>query len=225
MYIVIAGAGLVGRGLAAQLVKARHDVVVIDKDRDVCERVVSRLGAMALAGSATNIEILKQSGIDRAEVAVCTMRADADNLAFALLAKSFGVQRVIARLRSPAYESAYKLAGVNTTVHVAKVFASQLLLEIEEPHLRLVHSFGAGRISIVVDTVPDGAAASGKTVSEIAADNDFPNECVVTGIYRPETQTFLIPRGQAQILGGDRVFLVAEQANLRHASKYLHKKA
>jgi len=108
---------------------------------------------------------------------------------------------------------------------VAKVFTSQLLLEIEEPHLRLVHSFGAGRVSIVVDTVPEGAAVSGKTVSEIAAENDFPNECVITGIYRPETQTFIIPRGPAQILGGDRVFLVAERATLRHASKFLHKKA
>ncbi len=225
MYIVIAGAGLVGRGLAAQLVKARHDVVVIDKDKEVCERVASRLGAMALCGSASSIEILKQAGIDRADVAVCTMRADADNLAFAVLAKSFGVQRVIARLRSPQYESAYKLAGVNTTVHVANVFASQLLLEIEEPHLRQVYSFGAGQASIVVDTVPDGAAVSGKSVSEIGADAGFPDECVITGIYRPETQTFIIPRGRAQILSGDRVFMVAEHTNLRRASKYLHKKA
>ena len=225
MYIVIAGAGLVGRGLAGQLVEARHDVVIIDKDKEVCEQIASRLGAMALAGSATSIEILKQAGIDRADVAVCTMRVDADNLAFALLAKSFGVQRVIARLRNPQYESAYKLAGVNTTIHVANVFANQLLLEIEEPHLRLVHSFGAGRVSIVVDTVPKGAAASGKSVSQVAADANFPDECVITGIYRPATQKFIVPRGQAQVLSGDRVFLVAEHTNLRRASKYLHKKA
>ena len=225
MYIVIAGAGLVGRGLAKQLVKARHDVVVIDKDRDVCERVTSHLGAMALAGSATSMDILKQAGLDRADVAVCTMRADADNLAFALLAKSFGVDRVIARLRSPAYESAYKLAGVNPTVHVANVFATQVLLEIEEPHLRLVHSFGAGRVSIVVDTVPEDAAAGGKTVSEIAAAADFPDDCVITGIYRPAIQKFIVPRGQVEVLAGDRVFLVAEHRILRRASKCLHKKA
>jgi trk system potassium uptake protein TrkA len=224
MYIVIAGAGLVGRGLAAQLVKARHDVVIIDKDKEVCERIASRLGAMALAGSATNIEILKQAGIDRADVAVCTMRADADNLAFAVLAKSFGVQRVIARLRNPEYESAYRMTGVNTTVHVANVFASQLLLEIEEPHLRCVYSFGAGQASIVVDTVPDGAAVSGKTVREVGGDADFPDECVITGIYRSATQKFIVPRGQAEVLSGDRVFLVAEHTNLRRASKYLHRK-
>ena len=32
MYVVIAGAGLVGRGLAGALVRSRHDVVVVDHD-------------------------------------------------------------------------------------------------------------------------------------------------------------------------------------------------
>jgi len=77
----------------------------------------------------------------------------------------------------------------------------------------------------VVDTVPDGAAVVGKTVSEVEADADFPDACVITGIYRTETQTFVIPRGQAEIQAGDRVFLVAEHANLKKASKFLHRKA
>jgi trk system potassium uptake protein TrkA len=223
MYIVIAGGGLVGRGLAGRLVKARHDVVVVDKNKAVCEWVAAHLGALAHHGSATSIGVLRQAGLERADVAVSTMRGDADNLAFALLARSFGIERVIARLRNQDYASAYKMAGVSTTMHVAEVFANQLLLEIEEPHLRQVHTFAAGDASIVVDTVPDGAAASGKTVSEIAADADFPDACVITGIYRPETQTFIIPRGQAEIQAGDRVFLVAEHANLKKASKFLHR--
>jgi len=225
MYIIIAGGGLVGRGLAQRLVKARHDVVVIDKSKAVCEWVAARLGALAHHGSATSIDILQQAGIERADVTVSTMRADADNLAFAMLARSFGVERVIARLRNPQYESAYRLAGVTTTVHVSDVFADQLLLDIEQPHLQQVYTFAAGQASIVVDTVPDGSAAAGKTVSEIAASPDFPNACVITGIYRAETQTFVVPRGQAQIQASDRVFLVAEQANLRKASKFLHRKA
>jgi len=225
MYIVIAGAGLVGRGLASRLVKARHDVVVVDSNKAVCEWVAAHVGALAQHGSATNIEVLRQAGLERADVAVSTMRGDADNLAFALLAKSFGVERVIARLRNQDYESAYRMAGVTTTMHVADVFANQLLLEIEEPHLRQVHTFAAGDASIVVDTVPDGAAVVGKTVSEVAADADFPDACVITGIYRPETQDFIIPRGGAQVQAGDRVFLVAEHANLKKASKFLHRKA
>jgi len=225
MYIVIAGAGLVGSGLAARLVEARHDVVVIDRDEAVCEGLTARIGVLALKGSATDIDILEQAGIDKADVAVGTMRADADNLAFANLAKSFDVPRVIARMRDPRYGSAYEKAGVAATIHIVEVFVNQLLLEIEEPHLRQVATFGQGKAAIVVDTVPEGAAADGKTVSQIAADPDFPAECVITGVYRSETQEFIIPRGGAQIRSGDRVFLVAERRNLRKASKFLHRKA
>ena len=100
---------------------------------------------------------------------------------------------------------------------------NQLLLEIEEPRLRQVATFGGGKASIVVGTVPENAAVSEMTVSEIAADSGFPAECVITGIYRPRTQEFVIPRGSAKVLSGDRVFLVAEQTNLRKASKFLHR--
>ena len=224
MYIIIAGAGLVGGGLAERLIEARHDVVVIDVDKSVCEWLATKLGVLALNGSASDVDVLEQAEMGRADVAVGSMRADADNLAFAVLAKSYDVPRVIARMRNPRYEAAYKKAGVSTTVHVIDVFVNQLLLDIEQPHLRQVAVFGGGKASIVVDTIPADSAAAGKTVSEIAAEPAFPPECVITGIYRTETHTFLIPRGSAQLLAGDQVFLVADYSTLRKASKMLHRK-
>ena len=223
MYIVIAGAGLVGRGLAERLIESRHDVVVIDQDKSICEWMASHLGALSLHGNATSIDTLDQAGIAKADVAVGTTRADADNLAFALLAKSQGVPRVIARMRNPRYEAAYREAGVTTTVHVSDVFVNQLMLDIEEPHLRQLATFGAGKVAIVVDAIPEGAVVSGRDVREVAAEADFPDECVITGIYRPETQQFIVPRGSAELHSGDRVFLVAEHPNLRKASRFLHR--
>jgi trk system potassium uptake protein TrkA len=224
MYIVIAGAGLVGGTLAEKLSEARHDVVVIDHSREVCERIASTLGVLVVCGEATDVDVLEQAGVQKADVAVATMRVDADNLGFTVLAKSYDVPIVIARMRNPRYESAYQQAGVTATSHIVDVFVNQILLEIDEPHLRQIATFGAGKAAIVVDTVPDGAAVSGKTVSQIAADPGFPSECVITGIYRPEPQQFVIPRGSAEVRAGDRVFLVARIGDLRKASKFLHRR-
>jgi len=225
MYILIAGAGLVGAGLADRLADARHDVVIVDQSQEVCEELASGLAALVLHGSATDINTLEQAGIKKCDVAVATMRMDADNLAFALLAKSYDVPRVIARMRDPRYEQAYRKAGVAATSHIVDVFVNQLLLEIDEPHLRQIAVFGAGNASIVVDSVPERALVAGKTVSEIAADPGFPTECVITGIYRREGQSFVIPRGSAKVEVGDRIFLVAGRGNLRRASKFLHRKS
>jgi len=66
-------------------------------------------------------------------------------------------------------------------------------------------------------------AVTGKTLPEVGGSADFPSECIVTGIFRPKSQQFIIPRGSAQIESGDRVFLVATRPDLKQASRFLHR--
>ena len=70
MYIVIAGGGLVGRDLAQALVAARHDVVVVEIDRAVCEHIYAKIGAVSINGNATSIDVLEDAGLNKADVAV-----------------------------------------------------------------------------------------------------------------------------------------------------------
>ena len=223
MYIVIAGGGLVGGSLARRLVENRHDVVVVDNDRAVCEGIAARVGALAIQGAATDIDILEEAGIRKAEVAVAAMPADADNLAFSLLASNSGVPRIVARMRNPQYEAAYKRAGVTRTLDVGGLFVRQLVLEIEQPALLQVATFGGGKASIVVAIIPEGAVVHGQTVQEIAQHKEFPKECIIAGIFRREPEQFVFPRGAVQVHVGDQVFLAADTENVRKAAKFLQK--
>ena len=223
MYVVIAGGGLFGQGLAARLVEGRHDVVVVESDRAVCENVSSKVGALVLCGSATSIDVLEEAGIRKADVAVGAMPADADNLAFAVLARNFNVPRVITRMRDPQFESAYKLAGVSMAVNISEMFIRQLVVEIEQPSVRHVASFGKGHASIVVTRLPEGELADGKNVKDIANDEAFPAECVIAGIYREESEEFIFPRGPAELRAGDQVFLAAPTASVRKATQFLRR--
>jgi len=223
MYIVIAGGGLLGRGLAARLVKGRHDVVVVDQNRSVCEHISSRVGALAIHGTATDIDLLEEAGIRKAEVAIGALPTDADNLAFGVLALNFDVPRVIARMRNPRYESAYKLAGVSRVLNVSDMLVRQLALEIEQPTLRQVAAFGEGKAAIVVVTIPEKARVHEKTVKEIAQDTDFPKDCVIAGIFREDVKKFVFPRGEAEVRSGDQVFLAADTDNVRKAAQFLHR--
>ncbi|MCK4283215.1 MAG: TrkA family potassium uptake protein [Candidatus Brocadiae bacterium] len=224
MRVVIAGAGLVGWGLAKRLGQGKHDVVVIDADREVCERLYSQLGVTAVHGSATSIATLEDAALSRAGCAVGTMRGDNDNLCFALLAKHMGVPRTIVRMRDPRYEEAYKLAGVTRVLNVVDLYLNQFVWEIEEPAMQELTTFGEGKASIVFMRVPEGSRAAGRTIEQIAKDAVFPTDCVIVGIFRAEAEQFIIPRGQVTVNAGDRVYLAASSADLRKALRYLKMK-
>jgi len=224
MYVVIAGGGVLGGSLARRLVEARHDVVVIERDRAVCDRVASRIGALTICGTATSIETLEEAGIERAEVAVGALPVDADNLAFALLARYFEVPRIMARMRNPRYETAYKLAGVTRCINISGLFVDHLALEIEQPEVRKVATFGGGKATIVVARVPEGSPVDGKPVREVAQDKRFPEECVIAGIYRRGDEKFIFPRGAAELRAGDEVFLVADATQVSRAADFIQRR-
>jgi trk system potassium uptake protein TrkA len=221
MYIVIAGGGAVGEALARALIANKHDVVVIDQDRRVCESLAARTGALVRLGNATDIEVLEEAGLEKAEVAAAVVPSDADNLAFAVLARHFGVSRVIARMRNDKYEAAYESAGVTKIINVVDLFVNQLALEIEQPKLRQVASFGGGKASVTIAVVPERSVAHGKTVADIAKDEKFPKACVIAGIFREEDDEFIIPRGMREVRSGDHLFLVADTTNVGRAAAYL----
>ena len=221
MYIIIAGAGLIGRETTRILANNKHDVVVIDIDRDVCETVHSETGAMTIHGSATSIRILEDAGAARAEVVICVMHNDADNIACALLAKTLGVPRIIARLRNPRYEQAYKLAGVTIIVRMADLLLNQIIMEVEQPRVRRIMLVGSGKAGIYAVGIPPKARSIGMAIREITAEKKFPEECVFMGIYRKEKDQFLIPRGNHVIQPEDTVFLVSRSQFIKQAADFL----
>jgi trk system potassium uptake protein TrkA len=221
MRIVIAGAGLVGRGLAQRLMAGKHDITVVDSDREVCEQIYSQLGVNTIFGSATSITTLEDAELDRADCAAAAMRRDSDNLVFSLLAKNMGVERIICRMRDPRYEAVYKLAGVTRVLNIVDLYINQFTWEIEEPNMKELTAFGEGRANIVFVRVPAESRAAGRTIQDIAGDADFPKDCVICGVFRPEKGEFIVPRGSVKIEAGDRVYLAANSDQVRRAARYL----
>ena len=64
MYVLIAGAGELGGALAKTLAAARHTVVCVEISREICEALYARQGIVCHCGSATDIDILRDAGID-----------------------------------------------------------------------------------------------------------------------------------------------------------------
>jgi trk system potassium uptake protein TrkA len=220
MYIIIAGGGIAGRNLTKNLVQ-KHDVIVIEKEQSVAEKIYSRYGAVTVLGSATRIDILKEAGIEKCDIAIAVMRDDADNLSFSLLAKNFGVKKILVRMREPEYENAYQMAGATNIAATMELIVDRFITDIEEPDVRKVASLGDGKAEVSILTIPPESPISGMKISEIVSQKNFPENCVIAGIFDKAQDRYIVPRGNREIFAGNQVFLVASKDDMERAADFL----
>ena len=208
MYIIVAGAGVIGRQVTKNLVMHHHDVVTIDIDKKRCDQIYSETGALTINGDATNLSVLEKAGCSKADTIVTVMKQDSDNISCALLSKSLGVKNVVGRLRIPEYKDAYRLAGITSIISVSNILINEFMMEIEQPQVRRIVYIGKRKASLMSVTVPKNAICIGKTIKEITAEKSFPKESVIAGIYRLKEDTFVAPRGDTFLEEGDSIFYV-----------------
>ena len=117
MRVAIAGAGAVGRSIAAELIQNGHEVLLIDKSpRSVQpERVPD---AEWLLADSCETSSLAEAQLETADVVVAATGDDKANLVTSLLAKTeYGVTRTVARVNNPKND-------YNATVWLQRVTAA-----------------------------------------------------------------------------------------------------
>ena len=113
MEILIIGGGLTGTTLAARLAANRHDVVVVEQNADHARRLASALDVQVIEGNGASGRVLRQAGIERADIVLAmTERDDVNLLVSSLASQVFRVPRLLARLRDPDHIADFaELAG------------------------------------------------------------------------------------------------------------------
>ncbi len=217
MRVVICGGGMVGGELARKLIRDRHDVVVVDDNKEICDKLYADFGVVAVHGDVALLETLTEAQLEKADLVIAATNTDADNLSCAILAKSLGVPQIIVRVNNPAYEKAYKLAGVTALVWGTQLVVNQIIMEIEHPRARNISSIGGGRANIFSVKLPKGSPFDKKPVKEIVGDKKFPAECVFIAIFNPRNNSVTIPRGDNIVVEGDELFLIATSTVMERA--------
>jgi len=111
--IVIVGCGRVGSELAVSLSERGRAVAVIDIEPTAFQRLGSTFEGSTHQGLAYDVGVMRDAGIDSADVFVAVTDSDNANAMAALVAKRvFGVPVTIARLNDPAREETYRVLEV-----------------------------------------------------------------------------------------------------------------
>ena len=213
MRVVIAGGGHMGSHLATRLIAESHEAVVIDVDPRVTERLFNEKGIVVFAGSATDLGVLEQAGLKRADVAVAMTGRDSDNLSFCLLARYYGVPRVLARMLDPQYEVPYRLVGATKVHSEADILVSSFLTSIDFPAVGALMPIGKGDLVACEIQVPFDALVVGRTIAELAKDETLPGGCVFIGTESAGKE-LEVPTGATVLEGGAAVIVATHRPDL-----------
>jgi trk system potassium uptake protein TrkA len=216
MKILIVGAGRAGLEVATHLTRLQHAVTIVDSDESVTRRASEQHGLVAMSGDATIAAVLEEADVAQSEVVVAMLRRDADNLAVALLAKAAGVQRVMVRMRDNAYRPVYAAAGIDRVLSETDMITGSVSTAIEHDAIRHAMLLGDGSAIAFELTIPESAAASGKTIMELAALPGFPSSCVFAAIYKADGSVEA-PRGATVVHVGTTVLLVSRRDEVARA--------
>jgi trk system potassium uptake protein TrkA len=203
MYIIVAGINTISKRLINDLVE-NHDVVVVEEDEAKAERVYSSSGATVINGQPTNLSVLEDAGISKADVLVTTMEQSNENLVISMLGKKYGVPKVVARVENTAYLDIYTMLEVNTIEYTDIVYA-EFISVIEHPAIRKIANVGMGKeiLEIVVD---EGSRLKNLRIDEVESLKKFPKGKVEFaavlrdgGVNDPE-KTFRLKQGDSVIV-------------------------
>ncbi|MDH5806739.1 MAG: TrkA family potassium uptake protein [Candidatus Methanomethylicaceae archaeon] len=131
MKIFIVGAGRVGRLLLKELKENGHDIAVMDINEDVCREISNEYDVLVFKGDVTNIDELINVNPSEYDIFMCLTGSDEKNILGCLLAKEFGVPRVIARVSDPRLSKIANKLGITETICPEEAAAEKILRVIK----------------------------------------------------------------------------------------------
>ena len=206
MYVIVVGMGEVGRYVAQVLQTEGHDVVAIDVDQQALDHVEERLDVATLVGYGSTPAVLKQAGVDKADMLVAVTNHDETNLVAALAGRHLGARRTIARLQGKEYGNSadgvlYGYLDIDVVVN-PRVLVAQEIAKIARSHGALeVMALAGNRVEVVQIELPTKSRVLHKPLSDLS----LPHKTLVAAVVRD--RELFVPGGGDVLLPGDRVYL------------------
>lgn len=128
-HYIIAGNGRTGKKLIEEFVKREYSFVVIEKSQESIEDMLTRYNEKILyvLGDATDDEVLRKAGVERAGVLLSVLSTDADNLFVTLSAKDMNRSiRIVTRAIETSSEDKLRRAGADKIISPLEIAANRM---------------------------------------------------------------------------------------------------
>jgi voltage-gated potassium channel len=132
-HYIVCGAGRIGSRVIREIARRGHDFVVIEGDENIADKLLAQ-GNLVLMGDATDDNVLRAAGIERACGLVCAVSSDPDNLYITLTARDLNKDlRIVARANDESAVNRLLKAGADKVVSPSITGSNQMAQVLLRP--------------------------------------------------------------------------------------------
>ena len=226
MKIIIFGANEIGYMIASEFY-ADNDITVIDDEQNKIDSF-NKLDVSFVSGNATNLDVLKQSGIKSADYFVACTNSDELNIVACLTVKRLSSIKTLCFVRKEEYKSSLGLTKdadysgdfyVDNVIWPEEILTQEIFRIITVAKALDVENFASGRARLLEYKVPEKSVL----VNALVKNCEFPKDTLIVGITRNEE--LFVPNGETMIKENDKVIFMGLSNSLNIlAGKFFHEK-
>ena len=214
MYVIIVGGGNVGYYLAKTLAAARHEVLLLEKDRGRYRTVSEELGEIVMQGDGCEVAQQMEAGFGRADAVVAATGSDDDNMVVCQMAKmEHNVPRTISRVNDPRNEKLFHKLGIDATVSSTKIIYNLIEQEVGGGEVIPLAALSRGNIEIVEIEVGTKSPVINKEIRNL----ELPKDALIISVIRDSHA--ILPTGETRFTLGDSIIALVgaeQEPELRH---------
>jgi len=216
LKIVIIGAGEVGYELGNVLSQEKHDVIILDRDREALGRVSETLDVLTIEGNATSASDLVEAGVKGADIMIAVTSIDEVNMIASMMSKRLGAHTVIARVRSdelsrPGAPLKPTDLGIDVMIHPELSAAQEIVRLLKRSAASDVINLADGKMQLIGIRLDRQSSLLGKTLEQYSAETK-PLTFRVVAIGRGGRT--IIPMGSEKLQAFDQIFIIARTQSI-----------
>lgn len=215
---MILGGGKATYYLAKRLIRHGVSVKIIERDEGRCSYLAQELpGALIIHGDATDPYLLTEENISDVDALVSLTGYDEENLLMTLLAKKYGVGKVITKVSRSNYIPIIEQLGINNSVNPIMITAGEIMRFIQGGRVVSLSLLIGGQAEVLELIAKENSRVVGKPLVELG----LPKGIIIGSIV--QKGKVIIPDGNSIINPGDRLIVFCLQSEVITLEKLFYK--
>lgn len=209
MKIIILGAGKVGSYLTSDLADEGHDILVIDHNKQVLDKLLASNDIMGIVGDGRDPEVLIDAGVGSCDLFIAISMSDDVNLISSTIAKKLGAKNIIIRLRDDRYlkqkEIIENITSASRIINPELIAAKDIQRTLKYSHALNVEGFFKDKALMMEILISEDSDLAGAKISEL---NAYSAEYhTLIGIVNNQGKAD-IPHGSYVLEEGEKIYVI-----------------